>query len=620
MLPRLRLLARILLFWLAFFTAARVVFLLYHFDRSAALTPSLLVGTFAHGLRLDLASAAYLSAIPFLLVAASALGPLREPARRTQLAYLLVAGSVLALLAAADLEIFRVWGRRIDAEVLPYLKHPREAWASAGASPRALLFLLALALAGLSLIAARRGLDRPFRDLPETHPLAAVPLLVPALLLAIPARGGIQQIPINQSSAYFSTDPFANQAAVNYGWNFFDSWSRGLDRRTNPYAELPPDSAAAVVKRFRGAGAGLAPEADSLLRVTRPNVIVLIWESFTARAVPALGGVPGAAPGFERLIPEGLFFTRFYATGDRTDKGLAAILSGAPTVPGAAIVKVPAKAATLPNLARDFGRAGYATSFYYGGELGFANIGSFVRSGGFALVRGKRDFPPASWTSKWGAHDQAVSERILADLRTTQEPFFVAWKTLLSHEPFDVPGPVRVPGEDRDSRYLNAIAYTDWALGRFLELARKEPWWDRTLVVIVSDHSKKLERIDAPAPYKSARYWYHVPMLWLGGALARRRVVDRIGSHADLAPTLLELLGIPGAAQYRWGRNLFTTGDRPFAYYAFDDGFGVVTAEGSFVWERAPGRITSSEREATAEALKLGKALLQMTYQDYLER
>ena len=625
MLPRLLLLARILLYWLAFFAAARVVFLLYHHQRAADLPPAVLAGIFAYGLRLDVASAAYLSAIPFLLVALSAVGPLAGVARRLQLVFLTGAIAMLSLLAAADLEISRVWGRRIDAAVLRYLETPREAWASTGASPRVLLIAILAGMCAVGILAAVRHLDAPFRRLPRTHPALALPLLFPAVLLAIPARGGIQQIPINQSSAYFSTDPFANQAAVNYGWNFFDSWQRGLDQVTNPYAELPADSAAAVFERFRrrgtdGLAGGRTGSSPGLLRVERPNVIFLIWESLTARAVPSLGGVAGATPEFEKRIPEGLFFTRFYASGDRTDKGLASILAGAPTVPGTAIVKVPQKAATLPNLARDFSRAGYATRFYYGGELGFANIGSFVRSGGFTHVAGKPDFDARSYSSKWGAHDQEVSERILADLRAERGPFFVAWKTLLSHEPFDVPGPVRVPGEDRDSRYLNSIAYTDWVLGRFLEQARKEPWWNETLIIIVSDHSKKLERIDASAPYKDARHWYHIPMLWTGGALATPGVVETIGASVDLAPTLLTLTGVDGARAYRWGADLFAPGRRPFAYYAFDDGFGMVTEEGSFVWERPPGRITSSAGLVSDEAFRVGRALLQLTYQDYLDR
>ena len=93
---------------------------------------------------------------------------------------------------------------------------------------------------------AWRVLGSRLRRLPPVHPAAALPLSFLAMLLVIPARGGIQQIPVNQSSAYFSPLPFANLAALNVGWNFFDSWHRGLDRRHNPYLSMPMDSALAL--------------------------------------------------------------------------------------------------------------------------------------------------------------------------------------------------------------------------------------------------------------------------------------------------------------------------------------------------------------------------------------
>jgi phosphoglycerol transferase MdoB-like AlkP superfamily enzyme len=236
-------------------------------------------------------------------------------------------------------------------------------------------------------------------------------------------------------------------------------------------------------------------------------------------------------------------------------------------------------------------------------------------------VLGKGDFPRSAWTSKWGAHDGAVAERLLGDLGGLRAPFFAVWMTLSSHEPFDVPGPVRVPGGDGESRFLNALAYTDHVLGEFLARAEREPWWAETLVIIVADHSKKLPRTDALAAYKSAGTWYHTPMLWLGGALAERgRAIDTIGSQTDLAPTLLARLGLPGAGRYRFGRDLFARGLTPYAFYGFDDGFGLVTDRGALVWEHAPGRVTSSTGLVTDQDLRVGRAMLQMAVQDYLDR
>jgi phosphoglycerol transferase MdoB-like AlkP superfamily enzyme len=620
MLSRLRFLAFYLLFWLACFAGLRAVFLLASADQALALPLGTLLGTFGHGLRLDLSAAAYLT-FPAVLVLALAILP-RSPVRPGfLLPYTALAVAVLSVLAAADLGVYRGWGQRIDASVLSYLSHPREVWASAGGQPRGLLLVLGLALATLLGRVSWRLLQVRLAALPPLGAASSAPLTFCALLLVIPARGGVQLIPINQSSAYFSPLRFANQAALNVGWNFVDSWRRGLERRHNPYRVMREDSARSLVARARELPDGPpAPHDMPLLNTSRPNILLIVWESLPARAVEQLGGIPGVTPEFAALARDGLLFRRFYAAGDHTEKGLAALLTGAPSLPDASILRVPAKAASLPMLSQDLASAGYHTGFYYGGELGFGNLRAFATEARFERVLGKADFPRASWSSKWGAHDEAVADRLLADLRTTATPFFTTWLTLSSHEPFDVPGPVRIAGKDAEARFLNSLAYTDQVIGSLLRRAAEQPWWRHTLVVIVADHSKLLQRTDAGVPYKSARSWAHTPMLWTGGALLRRGEMQAIGSQVDLAPTLLGRLGLPGSARYRFGHDLFVPTRTPFAFYGFDEGFGLVSEGGSLVWERAASAVTSRQGTVSKGDLLLGKALLQLSYQDYLDR
>jgi phosphoglycerol transferase MdoB-like AlkP superfamily enzyme len=611
---RLTLLLYYLLYWLAFFAAVRVVFLVFFHKLAGALPTATLAGTLYHGLPLDLSASAYLALIPFVLIAFSSFERLTPVAGRIALVYTVIATAMLALLAAADLEIFRQWGRRIDAAVLQYLTHPKEIWASAGGgAPGLLLGIFAALTLGFVLLAWR--VPR-LRSLPATHATSALPLFFAATLLFLPARGGVQQIPINQSSAYFTAEPFANQAAINVGWNFFDSWIRGLNRHDNPYLVMAADSARALVEAREAAGT-----PRRVLAVDRPNVLLIVWESFTGRSVERLGGVKGATPEFAALADSGLLFTHLYAAGDRTEKGLAALLAGAPTVPNASILMVPSKARTLPMLSRDLKDVGYQTAFYYGGELGFANLKGFVLEGRFDRIVGKDDFPDSVLTSKWGAHDEATAARVESDLRHMGEPFFATWLTLSSHEPFDVPGAERLAGANGEARFINSLRYTDRVLGELLRRSAQESWWARTLVIIVADHSKKLEQTDAEVPYKSAESWYHIPMLWTGGALAARgETVDELMSQTDLAPTLLEQLRLPGAERYRFGRAVFALPGRPWAYYGFDDGFGLVTPRGGLVWEHIPNRITSSTGITDAGDLRLGRAMLQVTFQDYLNR
>ena len=604
-------------FWLAYFWAARALFLGYHHAQAGGLSWTDLMLTFLRGSRLDASGAAYLTAIPALLIVLSAFRPAIGIVKRVEWLWPALVIVIGSFMIAADLELFRQWDRRIDGAVLAYLATPAEAWASTGGTPRMLLVTLALLLSAVAIAGYWRWVKPAWDGLVPVHPVASVPLLLLTGLLVVPARGGLQTVPVSTSSAYFSTTAFANYAAQNALWGFFDSITHGVNDRTNHY--LAVDSAVAretVESALHREGTVPPP-----LSVPRPNILLIIWESASARAFGSLGGVSGVTPAFDSLAHDGVLFRRFYAAGDRTDKGLASALSGFPGLPKGSILMVPSKTRSLPKVSVDLAAAGYHTSFYYGGELEFASMQAYLVEAGFDRVIGKQAFPRSSWNSKWGAHDGVVADRLLADLDGEKAPFFGVWLTLSSHEPFETPEAPRIKGGDWQSLYFNSIAYTDHVIGELIAKARTKPWWNRTVVIIVADHGRRVVPLDRDAPLHDGDAVFRIPMLWLGGALAARdSTVDAIGSQLDIAPTLLDLAGVSDSGRYRWSHSLLTRVATPFAYYGFEVGFGLVTERGRFVFDHRAGRIASRAGAPTAADERLGRSLLQLTYQDYLDR
>lgn len=612
---RLRFAAVYYLAWVGLFIVTRVLFLAYEHTHATRLDARTLIGILVHGLRMDLSAAAYLTVLPVLVLAVTAAGP---PAltRRIILSYTLVALGVVALLTTVDLGIFDAWGIRLDATPLQYLNTPHEMIVSAESSPIARLAGILVLLTLLGLWGYRRLIAPHLEALGRAGWPAAAGLLALTPLLIIPIRGGLQWTPLNQSSVYFSEHEFANQAALNVGWNFFHSLTTaGALERTNPYTELGAAEARHVLDSLRA-----APRTPSraLLRLERPNIVLIIWESATAKVFRRLGGLPNVTPHFDTLAHEGILFTAIYASADRSAQGLTALLSGFPAQPHRQIMNTPAKAAKLPTLIRDLGRAGYATSFYYGGELEFANIKSYLLSSGVQRLIGEDAFPRADRNSKWGAHDHVVLGRLLADVPQLPRPFFTTLFTLSSHEPFEIPMRPAFPGRDVAHEFLSAHAYTDRSIGEFVRAAQRQPWWDSTLVIIVADHGHLEPRL-TPAGAMPAAALYHIPMLWLGGALATRdTVITRIGSQTDLAPTLLAQLGLPHT-QYRWGGDLLAPGTPAFAYFAYRDGFGFVDARGGVVYDVLGGRIMERTGSAGAAEVRAGLAYLRLSYQAYLD-
>lgn len=609
---RLFFLLAYLSFWVLCFIFLKFLFLVYHFHETSQLPALEIINIVVHGFKLDLSFSAYIAALPFLLISLSVFIPL-PPIRLILKVYTVFVVLLMSLLAVIDLELYKAWGFRLDTTPLTYINTPQEMAASAGASPLFLLLCLFLVCVTLFSTVYLKWIHPVLKGAQKPYPLLILLFLLLTASLIIPIRGGLQLAPINISDAYFSTNNFSNQAAINVPWNFFNDLSRKTYDKTNPYIFMDEKVAADILaKSFSGSESA----TTDLLRVENPNVILIIWESFTARATKTLGAESAVTPAFDALVPEGILFSNFYAAADRSDKGLVSILSAYPAQPTQSIIKLPVKSAKLPVLSENFGAAGYTTSFYYGGELEFANIKAYLMNGGFHKIVGKEDFKPEEWNSKWGAHDHVVLDKVLRDLNNSSEPFFSTIFTLSSHEPFEVPIAPVIKGEDEEQRFLNSLYYADQSIGDFLEAAKKEPWYDETLVIILADHGHRM-------PGNARNYEkekFHIPMLWLGGALqARDTIVTTYASQVDLAATLFDQLSIP-AGEYEWSRNIFSPDYQPFAHYVFNDGIGHVTSNGYMAFDNISQQYIHRDTGTTAFESEISKAYLQVSYQDFLNK
>ncbi len=561
--------------------------------------------------------AAYLCLLPFLLFVGGSLAGPRWPLHRLVTGYSAVMGTVLALLLLADLGLYHAWGFRLDATILPYLSSPREVLASAGSTPLGGL-LLALAAVMLAGTALYRVLVSRLPALPAGfgRGRAALAGLLYTILLIPVLRGGVQQIPVNQSDVYFSTFPFANHAAINPAWNLADTALR-LSSDAAPQPHFMADSTAQrlVAELYQPQDSS---QALALLTEPRPNVLFIILESFTAKLVGCVGGEAGITPNLDSLARASVLFTDIYAAGDRSQKGLVALLSGYPNQPTTSVINYLPKTEHLPHLRRSLGAAGYSSAYYYGGELAFANMRSYLRTAGYERLVDRDDFAASDQNSKWGAHDHVLFDRLLTDLPQQRIPFFVTAFTLSSHEPFEIPIPSMLKGNDETALFRKSVWYTDWALGRFLRQARLQPWWAHTLVVLCADHGHPLP---GNTPY-NAPAKFHIPLVLAGGALrpaVKGQVIRTIGSQTDVATTLLRQLHLP-TASYHWGRNLLAPVALPFAYYCYADGLGAVGPAGVVTYDNVAKAVTRRTRGVPDSQLQRGQAYEQESMRDFGQR
>jgi phosphoglycerol transferase MdoB-like AlkP superfamily enzyme len=616
-------LAAYLLYWLSYFLFFRIVFLIYHQSLSAGLDSSTIGGILWYGFWTDLIFSAGLCLVPALLfllgtsLPGSDLSGISAPSKRFMSYGLKLYTSIclifFTILCTADLELFRIWGYRMDASPLLYLNTPAEMLFSIGASPVWILSLLNI-LINLYFGLLYACLLHPFSTRVQhkrSHTATASVFSLAILLLLLPVWGKKPAISLHPHSNYFSKELFANQATVNIPWNFFYALKNDQERQ-NPYEYLPTTLADSLLNNlYRKKG-----DTQRVLNTRSPNVVLIIWESFTAKVSRHTGSLRGVTPRFDQLAEEGLLFTEFYASGDRSDKGLVALLSGYPAQPTTTLLSTPDKIPALPHLSQVFRKTAYHTAFYYGGRLAFANLQDYLQHAGYIQLVAGSSFDNATPMGRWGAHDEVVLQKLWDDIQAEKQPFFKTFFTLSSHEPFDIPVSPRFGKEGSSASFLSALHYTDSLIGNFIEKAKGEDWYGNTLFIIVGDHGHTY-------PGNSRVYErekFHIPMLWIGGALESAPArISKTGSQTDLPASLLQQLELP-ADDFQWSKDLLNKEQQGFAHYFFYDGVGMLSDSSHISFDNIGKRLIEQEGNSHRRELEYAKAYLQKSYGDYLNK
>lgn len=557
-----------------------------------------------HGASLDAATAGYLTAFPFLLVLIS-IWFRKFPLKKILYGYYILAAALISIIFVVDMALYTFWGFKLDASVFLYIDSPKEALASVSVGfilLRVLAILLLIALNSWVLLKITPSVLTATRK--RIAGTAGMLLLGGVLFIII--RGGVTESTSNIGQVYFSNEPFLNHSAVNPDFSLLSSMGKSQDFASE-FNFFDEEKRAALFD-------GLYPttDGDSIIQVLntkRPNILIILMEGFGGAFVEPLGGLPDVTPHFNRLSKEGVFFTNCYANSFRTDRGTVCTFSGYLGLPTASVMKIPAKSRTLPAIAEGLSKAGYKTDFLYGGDINFTNMKSYLLSTGYQRLTANTDFSLAEQTSNaWGVNDDITFEYLYNQLRNRKEegPWHTAFLTLSSHEPFEV------PYHRLEDKIPNAFAYTDECLGKFVDRLKQTPAWKDLLVICLPDHGFYYPREGSNAMPR----FYHIPLLWLGGAVKQPMQVDKIMNQTDLAATLLEQLGLEHTA-FTFSRNVLGSDYKyPFAFYSFNNGFSFRDSTGVTVFDNNSGSILFDEPEADESRLDKGKAILQTVYDD----
>jgi phosphoglycerol transferase MdoB-like AlkP superfamily enzyme len=587
---------------LAIFAFQKPVFMLYNQSLTQGFSPGDYLAVMLYGLKLDSSMAGYIVLLPLVGIMLS-IWWRKMNVRKIFLTYYLILSILISLVFIVDMALYRFWDFKLDMTILFYLDSPSNAMASVSFPFIAFraLFILLLSVLYFWLFMKITPTVLPPVKWKITGTIGTI-LLGGIFFLFI--RGGITESTSNVGRVYFSENQFLNHSAVNPAFSFLYSLGKTEDF-SSQFDFFPEEKRQEI---FQGLYPKGGETITQLLNTDRPDILIILLESFSGNLVEALGGEPGVTPNLNRLSEEGIFFTNFYSNSFRTDRGMVCAFSGYPGFPTTSVMKIPVKSQALPSIAKSLLKAGYKTDFLYGGDIDFTNMQSYLRSTGYQKIKSDKDFSlKEQHTHAWGVTDGVTFEYLYdAILKRKDSPWHTGFLTLSSHDPFEV------PYNRLENKLLNAFAYTDDCLGAFIDKLKKTPAWDNLLIICLADHG---QRYPQNVTFQNPDF-FHTPMLWLGGAVERPVKITRITNQTDLAATLLGQLKLPND-EFEFSRDVFGTSyTYPFSFSTFNNGFVFRDSTGVSVYDNNQDKLILEEPSPDAGRLEKAKAILQTIYDD----
>lgn len=590
---------------MAIFIVEKPLFMLYASNQNGTLSLRDYVDVMYHALPVDLSCAGYFLVIPLLLIILSIWWN-NLPLRAIMRVYNIVLAIALALAFVSDAALYPFWGFKLDSSVFFYLKSPQEAMASVSVW----FVLVAVLLISLLVWVITKLLNRTYCKLNKVKRLFPVTMFFVLLIapLFLSMRGGLKESTMNIGKVYYSTNQFLNHSAVNPVFSVLSSISKS-DDYSQQYNYFEEQERALL---FNGLYSTTDSDTPKLLKTSRPNLLIILMEGFGGDFLSSISGLQDVAPNLDSLATQGVFFSNCYAGSFRTDRGIVCALNGHPGLPSESIMKMPNKSRNLPSLAKKFVEMGYSTDFFYGGDINFTNMQSYLWSNGYQSITADTDFSAAErQTNAWGVNDDITFSALLEKLKNCEDSLWhTTFLTLSSHEPF------QVPSNRFEDDICNSFAYTDSCIGAFVDSLKQTALWEDLLLVLMPDHGFCYPRTG----FKSAPHVHHIPVIWTGGAVKQPVKIDKLMNQTDVAATLLAQMDIDHS-DFLFSRNVLSEQYKDqFAFYTFVDGFCYIDSTGATLYDNAAGKVMENMGNGTVEQNlnreNRGKAILQTLYDD----
>lgn len=546
----------VLMFIMRFFT--------WWYFRPAGLSLGASLGTFWMGFRYDAREVGILclllllpGTIPFLHPFTSRVG------KKVTMSLLILSLLVIVIFYVFDFFHFHYLLQRLNASALSFLEDAKISGSMVWQTYPVLRIILVMIVAVyvLYFIIKRiyKRVDRkPFTGSKRTRIIWGIGLF---LCCALAIFGRIGQYPLRWSDAFKSGSDFKANLALNPFQSFFSS----LSFRSSSYDEAKVKQYYPLIAGYLGAKETGANPVNFARTVTanpgsansKPNIVLVICESFSAYKSSMWGNPLNTTPFFDGLCKEGVFFDNCFTPSYGTAKGVWATITGIPDVEQTKTASRNPLMVDQHTIINDF--EGYEKFYFLGGSTSWANIRGLLTNNIKDLHLYEQEDYSSPKIDVWGISDKNLFLESNQVLKAQTKPFFAVIQTADNHRPYTIPEEdlkefkkVSYPTDSlkkygfESNDELNAFRFTDYGYQKFIEVARKEKYFENTIFMFIGDHG-----IPGNAGAMFPTAWtdqsltsYHVPLLFYSPALLKAQRLHCVASQVDVLPTLAGLANI----------------------------------------------------------------------------
>ncbi len=557
-----------------FFTSLRLLLFLLHLSASGEIPAFVILNSFLIGLQFDTVVSGYILAIPLVIYFFTSL--FVEPGNylnRIIFWFIFLLYSLSFIVICADIQWFNHQQTRITTAALEWTESPGMMFGIIFKDPLNYPYLLLLvALIITFYFFERRNFKRQFSGFQLKKKLLTVTLIYflsfGLTFLAIRGRVAIKS-PIRWGTAFVSEYNFTNQLGLNPVYTFLQSAldQKNISNRNVDYMNV--DSALELIRNYYHTPLTSQTPVERFISSSSPmhyNVVLVLMESMTSYNMQAFGNKESLTPFLDKLYKESIVFPDFYSDGIHTFCGVYSSLFGMPSLPNRHHMKDLKNQQPYGGIAKTLSTKGYETFFFTTHDDQFDNMGGFLSPNGYRHLISQKDYPGGKILNTLGVPDHILFEEVISHINSVNsKPFFAAALTASNHGPYEIPPGINFKPRSSDTR-KQLIEYADWSIGRFIENAMKQAWFDSTIFIFTGDHGALVEGVDNNLSF------HRIPLIIYAPKIFSPEVKSNLGGQVDIYATIMGILN-ESYVNNSFGVDLFH-GGRKWITFSYDDEYG----------------------------------------------